>query len=44
MKSRYHKVVGHGTYSDDVVSGDKDVSVANTLAVKLAMEMQSALD
>jgi hypothetical protein len=44
MKLRYRKVTGLGTHSDDMVSGDEDVSVVNTLAVKLATEMQSALD
>ncbi len=44
MKLRCCKVTGSGTHSGDAVSGDKDVSAVGSLAVKLSMEMQSALD
>jgi hypothetical protein len=44
MKSRYHKVTERGMYSGDAVLGDKDVSAVDSLAVKLVLEMQSALD
>jgi hypothetical protein len=44
MKSRYRKVTACGSHSGDVVSGDEDVSVVDSLAVTLSMEMQSALD
>jgi hypothetical protein len=44
MKSRYLKVTGHGTHSGDTLSGNKDISVVDHLAVKLYQEMQLAID
>jgi hypothetical protein len=36
MKLRYSKVTGHGSHSDNVVSGDEDVSAVDSLTVKLS--------
>ncbi len=44
MKSRYRKVTARGSHSDNVVSGDEDVSAVDSLAVTLSLEMQLALD
>ncbi len=44
MKSRYRKVTDRGTHSGDAVSGDEDVSVVDSLAVKLFTELTMAVD
>jgi hypothetical protein len=40
MKSRYHKVTGHGVFSGDLVSEDKDVYAVDSLVVKLVLRYQ----
>jgi hypothetical protein len=44
MKSRYLKVTGCGTHSGDPLTGSKDISAVDCLAVKLYQEMQLAID
>jgi hypothetical protein len=44
MKSSYLKVMGHGTHSGDPLTGNKDISAVDHLAVKLYQEMQLAID
>jgi hypothetical protein len=44
MKSRYLKVTGHGTHSGDPMTGSKDISAVDCLAVKLYQEMRLAID
>jgi hypothetical protein len=44
MKSRYRKVTDRGSHSGDAVSGDEDVSVVDSLAVKLFTELTMAVD
>ena len=44
MKSRYLKVTGCGTHSGDPLTGSKDISAVDCLAVKLYQEMRLAID
>jgi hypothetical protein len=39
MKSRYRMVTDHGAHSGDAVGGVEVVSVVDSLAVKLVLEM-----
>jgi hypothetical protein len=43
-KLRYLKVTGRGTHSGVALTGSKDISVVDCLAVKLYQEMQLAID
>ncbi len=44
MKLRYQKVTEHRTHSGDAVSGDEDVFVVDSLAVKLFTESMMVVD